>query len=82
MAKANAANVKRMRQDVVAATIDAVTASDMDPIWEPLADCPYMLLLNLVSRFWQAMESKLQIPHKVIPSLFEEPNHRPTVIDQ
>ena len=85
MAKANVANVKQMRQDVAPATTDAVTLSDVDPIWEALADCPITLtmtkLLNLVPRFRQAMESRLQTPHKVIPTLFTEPNYGPMVID-
>ena len=55
MAKANGANVERMRQDVAPATTDAVSPSEVDPIWEALADCPITLtmskLLNLVPRF-------------------------------
>ena len=38
-------------------------------------------LQNLVPQFRQAMESRLQKPHKVIPTLFKEHNHGPTVID-
>ena len=57
----------------------------MDPIWEALADCPITLtmskLLNLVPRFREAMEARLQTPHKTIPTLFTEPNPGPTVID-
>ena len=83
--KATAVNVEQMRQDVAPATIGAVILSEGDPIWEALADCLITLtmrkLLNLVPRFWQAMESRLQMPHKVIPSLFTEPNHGPMVID-
>ena len=60
MAKANTVNVKPMREDVAPATTDAVTPSDVDPIWEALVDCPITLtmskLLNLVSQFRQAME--------------------------
>ena len=50
-----------------------------------LADCPIMLtmskLLNLVPRFRQEMEARLQTPHRAIQTLFTEPNHGPTVID-
>ena len=85
MAKANAVNVERMRQDAAPATSDTVISTEVDPIWEALADCPITLtmskLLNLVPQFWQAMESRLQKPHKVIPTLFTEHNHGPTVID-
>ena len=85
MAKANAANVERMRQDAAPATSDTVISTEVDPIWEALADCPITLtmskLLNLVTLFRQAMESRLQKPHKVIPTLFIEHNHGPTVID-
>ena len=83
--KANAVNIERMLQDVTLATTDAVTPSDIDPIWQALADCPITLtmskLLSLVSQFRKAMESSLQIPHKVIPSYFTEPTHGPTIID-
>ena len=85
MAKANAANVERMRQDAAPATSDTVISTEVDPIWEALADCPITLtmskLLNLVTLFRQAMESRLQKPHKVIPTLFIEHNHGPTVVD-
>ena len=57
----------------------------MDPILQALVDCPITLtmskLLNLVTLFRQAMESRLQKPHKVIPTLFIEHNHGPTVVD-
>ena len=85
MAKANAVNVERMRQDAAPATSDTVISAEEDPIWETLTDCPITLttskLLNLVPQFLQAMESRLQKPHKVIPTLFTEHNHGPTVID-
>ena len=62
MAKANAANVERMRQDAAPATIDTVISAEVDPIWEALMDCPITLfmskLLNLVLQFRQAMESR------------------------
>mgnify|MGYP007046867641 CR=1 FL=1 len=80
VAKANAVNVERMRQDVAPATIDAVIPSEVDPIWEALANYPIMLtmskLLNLVQQFRQVMESRLQTPHKVIPTLFTGPPPR------
>ena len=67
------------------ATTVAVTPSDVDLIWQSLGDYPITRtmskLLNLVSLFRQAMESRLQMPHKVILTLFLEPNHRPTVIN-
>ena len=70
-----------MHQD----TANAVSPVEVDPIWEALADCPITLtmskLLNLVPRFRQAMEARLQTPHKTIPTLFMEPNPGPTVID-
>ena len=57
----------------------------MDPIWEALADCPITLtmskLLNLVPRFRQAMEARLQTPHKTIPAHFTKPNLGPTFIE-
>ena len=85
MAKANAANVERMRQDVAPATNDRVISVEVDPIWETLADCPMTLtmskLLNLVPQFRKAIESRLQKPLKVIPTLFMEHNHEPMVID-
>ena len=78
-------NIEQMRQDVAPTTTHVVTPLDVDPIWEALADCPITLtmskLLNLVPRFRQVMESRLQMPHKVILTLSTEPNHRPTVID-
>ena len=74
-----------MRQDVAPDTTDVVIPSKVDPIWEALPDCPIVLtmskLLNLVPQFRQAMESRLQTPHKVIPTLFTEPNYGPMVID-
>ena len=83
--KSNAANVERKRQDVTPATTDVVTPSDIDPIWQGLAVCLITLtmskLLNLVPWFRQAMESRLQTPHKVIPTHFTEPTDGPTVID-
>ena len=76
---------ERHPKNVATATTDAVIPSEVDPIWESLADCPITLtmgkLFNLVPRFQQAMESRLQAPHKVMPTLFKEPNHGPTVID-
>ena len=85
VAKANAANVERMRQESASGTTNAGSPAEADPIWESLADCPITLtmgkLFNLVPRFQQAMESRLQAPHKVMPTLFKEPNHGPTVID-
>ena len=54
-------------------------------ISEALADCPITLtmskLLNLVPQFRQAMEARLQTPHKTIPALFIETNLGPTIID-
>ena len=85
MAKANAANVEQMREDAAPTTSDTVISTEVDPIWEALADFPITLtmskLLNLVPQLRQAMESRLQNPHKVIPTLFTEHNHEPTVID-
>ena len=79
VAKANVANVERMRQESASGTIE------VDPIWEALADCPITLtmrkLLNLVPQFRQAMKARLQTPHKTIPVLFTEPNLGPTIID-
>ena len=53
VAKANVANVERMRQDTASVTTDVVIPVEVDPIWEVLADCPITLtmskLLNLVS---------------------------------
>ena len=70
-----------MHQD----TANAVSPVEVDPIWEALADCPITLtirkLLNLVPRFWKAMEARLQMPHKTIPALFMEPNLGRTIID-
>ena len=64
MAKGNAANAEWMRQDTTPGTTDVVSPIEVDPIWEGLADCPITLtmskLLNLVLRFRQAMEEKLQ----------------------
>ena len=58
---------------------------EADPIWAALAKCPITLtmskLLNLVPRFQQAMEARLQTPHKTIPALFTETNLGPTIID-
>ena len=83
--KANAVNIERMLQDVTLATTDAVTPSDIDPIWQALADCPITLtmskLLNLVSWFQQAMEYRLQMTHKAVPTHFTEPATEPTVIN-
>ena len=85
MAKDNTTNVERMRQDVAPATRDIVISAQVAPVWEALADCPITLtmrkILNLVPQFRQAMESRLQKPHKVIPTLVMEHNHEPTVID-
>ena len=85
VAKANAAKVERMCQDTPPGTTDAVSPVEVDPIWEALVDYPITLtmrkLLSVVSRFWQAMEARLQTPHKTIPTLFTEPNLGPTVID-
>ena len=85
MAKANAANVEQLHQDTTPITTDTVIPAEVDPIWEALANCPITLtmrkLLNLVPQFRQAMESRLQMPHKVIPTLFIEHNHGPTVVD-
>ena len=59
--------------------------AEADSIWEALVDCPITLtmskLLNLVPQFWQAMESRMQTPHKTIPALFTETNLRLTIID-
>ena len=56
-----------------------------DPIWEALADCPITLtmskLLDLVPRFQQAMEARVQAPLQAIPTLLTETNHGPTSID-
>ena len=46
MAKANAANVERMRQDAAPATSDTVISTEVDPIWEALADCPITLTMS------------------------------------
>ena len=85
VAKANATNVERMRQDTAPGTTDAVNPIEVDPIWESLADCPITLtmskLLNVVLRFWQAMEARLRTPHKTISTLFTEPSPGPTIID-
>ena len=55
VAKANAANVKRMRQDTAPSTTNVLSPVEVDPIWEALADRPITLttrkLLNLVPRF-------------------------------
>ena len=83
--KANADNVERMRQESASGTTNAGSPAEADPIWEALADCPITLtmskLLNLVPRFRQAMEARLQTPHKTIPTLFMETNLGPTIID-
>ena len=85
MAKANAANVERMQQDAAPTTSDKVNSTEVDLIWEALVDCPITLtmrkLLNQVPQFRQAMESRLQTPHKVNLTLFTEHNHGPTIID-
>ena len=85
MAKANTANVEWMRQYATLATSNTVILIEVDMISETLADCPITLtmskLLNLVPQFWQAMESRLQKPHKVIPTLSTEHNHGPMIID-
>ena len=74
-----------MRQESASGTTDAGKPAEVDPIWEALADFPITLtmskLLNLVPQFWQAMEARLQTPHKTIPALFTEPNLGPTIID-
>ena len=83
--KANAANIERMRQESTSDTPEIKNTVEADPIWEALADCPITLtmskLLNLVPRFRQAMEARLQAPHKTIPTLFTETNLGPTIID-
>ena len=83
--KANAANIERMRQESTSDTPEIGSTAEADPIWEALADCPITLtmskLLNLVPRFRQAMEARLQAPHKTIPTLFTETNLGPTIID-
>mgnify|MGYP002776135322 CR=1 FL=1 len=38
-------------------------------------------LLNMVSRFLQAMESQLKTPHKAILTHFTKPTNGPTMID-
>ena len=85
MAKANTANVERMRQYATLATSDTIISTEVDLISETLADGPITLsmsnLLNLVPHFRQARESRLQKPHMVIPTLLTEHNHRPMVID-
>ena len=62
--KVNAANIKRMRQELVSGIPKAGSTVEADPIWEALVDCPITLtmskLLNLVPRFLQAMEARLQ----------------------
>ena len=64
---------------------DTVSPVEVDPIWEALVDCPITLtmrkLLNLVPRFQQAMEARLQMLHKTIPTFFTEPNPGPMVIN-
>ena len=61
--KDNATNVERMRRE---------------SIWEALVDCRITLtmskLLNLVPRFPQAMEARLQAPHQAIPAMLTETN--------
>ena len=83
--KVNAANIKRMRQELVSGIPKAGSTVEADPIWEALVDFPITLtmskLLNLVPRFRQAMEARLQAPHKTIPALFTETNLGPTIID-
>ena len=52
VAKANATNVERMRQESASGTTDAGKPAEVDPIWEALAECSITLtiskLLNLV----------------------------------
>ena len=52
VANANTTNVQWMCQDTTPVTTDAVIPTEVDPIWEALADCPITLtmskLLNLV----------------------------------
>ena len=85
VAKANASNVERMRQESGTDTTMAIRNEETDTIWEALAECPITLtmskLLNLVPRFRQAMEARLQVPHRTVPALFTETNLGPTVID-
>ena len=85
MTKANAANIERMRQESTSGTPETGSTAEADPIWEALADCPITLtmskLLNLVPWFQQAMQARLQAPHKTIPALFTETNLGPTIID-
>ena len=72
-----------MRKD--SAPTDVVNPVEGDPIWEALTDFPITLtmskLLNLVPRFRQAMEARLQTPHKTIPALFMEPHLGLTIVD-
>ena len=74
-----------MRQESASGTTNAGSPAEADPIWESLADCPITLtmskLLNLVPQFQQAMEARLQTPHKTNPALLTETNLGPTIID-
>ena len=74
-----------MRQELASNTTEAGSPTEADPIWEALVDCPITInmskLLNLVPRFRQAMEARLQTPHKTIPALLTETNLGPTIID-
>ena len=83
--RANATNVERMQRESTVETPEIRSAVEADPIWEALVDCPITLrmskLLNLVPQFWQAMEARLQAPHKTILTLLTETNLRPTIID-
>ena len=74
-----------MCQESASSTTETGSPTEADPIWEALADCPITLtmskLLNLVPRFRQAMEARLQTPHKTIPAHFTKPNLGPTFIE-
>ena len=85
MTKANEENVEWMRQDNTPTFVEEDTLLEIDLIWQALADCPITLtmskFLNLVSRFRQAMDSRLQIPQTPILANFTEPSGRPAIID-
>ena len=85
VAKANAANVARMRQETTSAAPKDRHDTEEDPIWDILADCPITLtmskLLDLVPRFRQAMETRVQAPRQTIPSLLTDTSSGPTIVD-
>ena len=63
-------STERMREDTTLGPTDVARPVEVDLIWEALADSLIMLtmskLLNLVPGFRQAMEIRLQTPHKAI----------------